>query len=31
MGNAEVLQTVAANIDRDVIKPALDALYDMVC
>ena len=31
MGNAsKILQTVAANIDRDVIKPALDALYDMV-
>ena len=31
MGNAsKILQTVAANIDRDVIKPALDSLYDMV-
>ena len=31
MGNAsKILQTVAANVDRDVIKPALDALYDMV-
>ena len=31
MGNAsKILQTVAANIDRDVVKPALDALYDMV-
>ena len=31
MGNAtKILQTVAANIDRDAIKPALDSLYDMV-
>jgi hypothetical protein len=31
MGNAnKILQTVAANIDRDVIKPALTALFDMV-
>ena len=31
MGNAnKILQTVASNIDRDIIKPALMALYDMV-
>lgn len=31
MGNAnKILQTVAANIDRDIIQPALTALYDMV-
>lgn|SRR6478609_4184289 len=31
MGNAsKILQTVAANIDNDVISPALDGLYDMV-
>lgn len=31
MGNAsKILQTVAANIDRDVIGPALDGLYDML-
>lgn len=31
MGNAnKILQTVAANIDRDILKPALTALYDMV-
>jgi hypothetical protein len=31
MGNAsKILQTVAANIDRDVIHPALDNLYDML-
>lgn len=31
MGNAsKILQTVAANIDRDVIEPALTSLYDMV-
>jgi hypothetical protein len=31
MGNAsKILQTVAANIDRDVINPALTALYDMI-
>lgn len=31
MGNAsKILQTVAANIDRDVMEPALQALYDMV-
>lgn len=31
MGNAQkVLQTVAANVDEDVIKGSLDSLYDMV-
>jgi len=31
MGNAaKILQTVAANIDNDVIEPAVSALYDMV-
>lgn len=31
MGNAsKILQTVAANIDRDVIQPCLQGLYDMV-
>jgi hypothetical protein len=31
MGNAsKILQTVAANIDRDVFDPLLNALYDMV-
>lgn len=31
MNNSEkVLQTVAANIDGDVVKPALSALYDMI-
>lgn len=31
MGNAsKILQTVAANIDRDVMEPALSALYDML-
>lgn len=31
MGNAsKILQTVAANIDRDVIDPALTSLYDMI-
>jgi len=31
MGNAQkVLQTVAANIDEDVIRGVLDSLYDMV-
>jgi hypothetical protein len=31
MGNAsKILQTVAANIDRDVMDPALSMLYDMV-
>lgn len=31
MGNAsKILQTVAANIDRDVLDPLLSALYDMV-
>lgn len=31
MGNAsKILQTVAANIDRDVMEPALSMLYDMV-
>lgn len=31
MGNAsKILQTVAANIDRDVLDPLLTALYDMV-
>lgn len=31
MGNAsKILQTVAANIDRDVISPALMMLYDMI-
>jgi hypothetical protein len=31
MGNAsKILQTVAANIDRDVINPLLTSLYDMV-
>lgn len=31
MGNAsKILQTVAANVDRDVMEPALTALYDMV-
>lgn len=31
MGNAsKILQTVAANIDRDVISPCLESLYDML-
>jgi hypothetical protein len=31
MGNAsKILQTVAANIDRDVLEPLLGALFDMV-
>lgn len=31
MGNAsKILQTVAANIDRDVMEPALTMLYDMI-
>jgi len=31
MGNAsKILQTVAANIDRDVMHPLLDSLYDML-
>lgn len=31
MGNAsKILQTVAANVDRDVMQPALIALYDML-
>lgn len=31
MGNAsKILQTVAANIDRDVIEPALQQLYDII-
>lgn len=31
MGNAsKILQTVAANIDRDVMEPALNMLYDMI-
>jgi hypothetical protein len=31
MGNAsKILQTVAANIDRDVVNPLLTSLYDMV-
>jgi hypothetical protein len=31
MGNAsKILQTVAANIDRDVMEPLLHALYDMI-
>lgn len=31
MGNAsKILQTVAANIDRDVLDPLLSSLYDMV-
>jgi hypothetical protein len=31
MGNAsKILQTVAANIDRDVLEPLLSALFDMV-
>lgn len=31
MGNAsKILQTVAANIDRDVVEPALMQLYDML-
>lgn len=31
MGNAsKILQTVAANIDRDVISPCLEGLYDMM-
>lgn len=31
MGNAsKILQTVAANVDRDVIDPALSQLFDMV-
>lgn len=31
MGNAsKILQTVAANIDRDVLQPLLEALFDMV-
>lgn len=31
MGNAsKILQTVAANIDRDILEPLLTALYDML-
>lgn len=31
MGNAsKILQTVAANVDRDVMHPLLDSLYDML-
>jgi hypothetical protein len=31
MGNAsKILQTVAANVDRDVVHPCLDNLYDML-
>jgi hypothetical protein len=31
MGNAsKILQTVAANIDRDVLEPLLNQLYDMI-
>lgn len=31
MGNAsKILQTVAANVDRDVFKPLLTGLYDMI-
>lgn len=31
MGNAsKILQTVAANVDRDVMSPALTMLYDMI-
>lgn len=31
MGNAsKILQTVAANIDRDVLEPLLSALFDMI-
>ena len=31
MGNAsKILQTVAANVDRDVFQPLLEGLYDMV-
>jgi hypothetical protein len=31
MGNAsKILQTVAANVDRDVMTPLLDSLYDML-
>lgn len=31
MGNAsKILQTVAANIDRDILEPLLSALFDMV-
>jgi hypothetical protein len=31
MGNAsKILQTVAANIDRDVLEPALGGLYEMI-
>jgi len=31
MGNAsKILQTVAANVDRDIIGPALTGLYDMI-
>lgn len=31
MGNAsKILQTVAANIDRDVLEPLLSSLFDMV-
>lgn len=31
MGNAsKILQTVAANVDRDVMHPLLDSLYDMI-
>ena len=31
MGNAsKILQTVAANVDRDVISPLLNQLYDMI-
>jgi hypothetical protein len=31
MGNAsKILQTVAANIDRDVLNPLLQSLYDMI-
>ena len=31
MGNAgKVLQTVASNIDRDIVEPLLQSLYDMI-
>jgi len=31
MGNAsKILQTVAANVDRDIYEPALNALFDMI-
>lgn len=28
--SSKILQTVAANVDRDIVEPILDSLYDMV-